>query len=73
MRTFAALYSYMKKRGFLFVGVIMVIAILILQREGMLQEMKSVLRRIAFLIENGAITVYEGIKPLVIIQPCDIL
>lgn len=62
----------MKKRGFLILGLLMMGAILLLQRQEMLRQMKTFLGRLAHLIQNGAITVYQGIKPFVIVQSLEL-
>ena len=58
----------MKKRGFLVVGILMVVTIVILQRRQMLLQMKKIAWWIADLIENGALTVYNNIKTFVIVD-----
>ncbi len=58
----------MRKRGFLFVGILMVVAIVILQRKEMLLQMKKFALRVAHLIESGAISVYNSIKTFVIVD-----
>jgi hypothetical protein len=56
----------MKKLGFLSFGVVLVIAILVLQKEGMSEQMKRIFHKVTHEIENGAIKVYQEIRSFVI-------
>lgn len=56
----------MKKLGFLSFGIVLVIAILALQKEGMAEQMKRIFHEVTHEIENGAIKVYQEIRSLVI-------
>jgi hypothetical protein len=56
----------MKRLGFLSFGIVLVIAILVLQKEGMSEQMKRIFHEVTHEIENGAIKVYQELKSLVI-------
>ena len=56
----------MKKLGFLSFGIVLVISILALQKEGMAEQMKRIFHEVTHEIENGAIKVYQEIRSLVI-------
>jgi hypothetical protein len=56
----------MKKLGFLSFGIVLVIAILALQKEGMAEQMKRIFHEVTHEIENSAINVYQKIRSLVI-------
>ena len=56
----------MKKIGFLSFGVMLVITILILQKEGLAADMKRILYKVTHDIESGVIKAYQEIRSFVI-------
>ncbi len=56
---------FMKKIGALSAGIVIVIAILALQRESISVNIKRIFHEVTHDIENGIITVYHEIKSFV--------
>jgi hypothetical protein len=56
----------MKKFGFLSFGIVLVVAILSLQKDGMSEQMKRIFHEVAHEIEDGAVKVYQEIRSLVV-------
>jgi len=55
----------MKKVGFLFFGIALVIVIVALQKESMQAKMKSILHKAAHEIENGVVKSYRHLRSFV--------
>lgn len=56
----------MKKVAFLSFGIVLVIAILALQKESMSEQMRRIFHEVTHEIENSATKVYQELRSLVI-------